>query len=58
MGGDEKKIYEMIEKSQPVPMDTLTYQLKKQPSEVHALLTILEIKGLIKVMSGKIIIAK
>ncbi len=58
LGGDEKKIYEMIEKSQPVPMDTLTYQLKKQPSEVHALLTILEIKGLIKVMSGKIIIAK
>lgn len=58
IGNDEKKIYGMIEKSQPVAIDTIAYELKKEPSEVHALLTILEIKGLIKVMSGKIIIAK
>lgn len=58
LGEDEKKIYDKIEKSHPMTIDGLIYDLNKAPSEVHALLTILEIKGLIKVMSGKIIIAK
>lgn len=58
LGEDEQKIFEKIQNCQPVAIDALIYELKKETSEVQALLTILEIKGLIKVMSGKIIIAK
>lgn len=58
LGSDERELLESVEKYQSISVDALIYKLRKQPSEVNALLTILEIKGLIKVMSGKIIIAK
>lgn len=58
LGADEKKALEVIMENQPAGIDFLAYKLNMQVSEMNALLTILEIKGLVKTLSGKIVIAK
>ncbi len=55
---DEEKLLDIIKNIQPATIDKiLQYSLKSVP-EINGLLTILEIKGLIEVFPGKIIIAK
>ncbi len=54
----EKDLINIVRKHQPVSIDVLLYKLDSTPSEINALLTVLEIKGMIEMMPGKIIIAK
>lgn len=58
LGNDEKRVLKTIVENQPVGLDLLMYKLNMHASEISALLTIMEIKGLVEVLSGKIVIAK
>lgn len=58
LGADEKRVLEIVMENQPVGIDFLAYKLNMQASEMNAILTILEIKGIVKILSGKIVIAK
>lgn len=57
LGTVERKLLDIIYETQPVHMEILMNKLKMQSSEINALLTILEIKGFVK-MAGKIVVAK
>lgn len=57
LGTVERRLLDIIYENQPVHMEILMNKLKMQSSEINALLTILEIKGFVK-MAGKIVVAK
>lgn len=58
LGKDEKIIYDSILNSGEVTSDYLCSNTRKPPSEVNAIVTILEMKGLVQTALGKIFIAK
>ncbi len=58
LGIHEKELVDIVKKYQPISIDTLLYKLNLTPSDISALLTVLEIKGLIEIIPGKIVIAK
>lgn len=58
LGKDEKMVYDCIVENKPANLDMIAYLLCKDVAEINAIMTILEIKGLIEILPGKIIIAK
>jgi DNA processing protein len=58
LGKDEKEIYEYILQSGETTADSICRSARKPPSEVNAIVTILEMKGLLQTAIGKIFIAK
>ncbi|MDK2917375.1 MAG: processing protein [Candidatus Petromonas sp.] len=54
----EKKIFKVIEDKQPIHMDLIGAILHLNPSDINSIITILEIKGIIEQLPGKIIITK
>lgn len=58
LGADELELYETVEKSGSIDLDELCRETGKNPSQVAALVGILEIKGYFLIMNGKIVIAK
>ena len=58
IGKDERIIYDIVLLSGEVSSDYLCNKTRKQPSEINAIVTILEMKGLIRTSMGKIFIAK
>ncbi len=57
MGNDEKRIYEYILQSGETTTDFICRSTCKPPSEVNAIVTILEMKGLVHTSMGKIFVA-
>ncbi len=58
LGKDEKIIYDLILESGETTTDAICKAAGKLPSEVNAMITILEMKGLLQTALGKIFIAK
>lgn len=58
LGKDEIIIYEAIEKGSEITVDSICKMTRKGAGEVNALITVLEMKGLIYTYMGKIFIAK
>ncbi|MDD3168383.1 MAG: DNA-processing protein DprA [Eubacteriales bacterium] len=58
LGKDERIIYEHILQSGETTTDSICRSTGKLPSDVNALVTILEMKGLLQTALGKIFIAK
>jgi DNA processing protein len=58
LGKDERKVYEYIIQSGETTTDSICRSIGKLPSEVNAMVTILEMKGLLQTALGKIFIAK
>lgn len=58
LGKDERKIYEYILQSGETTVDSICGHTGKPPSDVNAMVTILEMKGLLQTALGKIFIAK
>ncbi len=58
LGKDERKIYEYILQSGETTADSICRHTGKPPSDVNAIVTILEMKGLLQTALGKIFIAK
>ncbi len=58
LGRDELTIFEALKELGFATTDALCKMTKKTVSEVHALVTILEIKGIVETAQGKIFIAK
>ena len=57
LGSDENVIYNVVKKSGQISVDLLSAKTGKTQTEVNAILTILEIKGIISRKMGKITIA-
>ena len=57
LGRDERIIYDFVTKHGEVTADMLCRNTGKQPSEVNAIVTILEMKGIFQTALGKIFIA-
>ncbi len=58
LGNDEKVIYECVRQSGETTTDAICRSTGRKPSEVNAMVTILEMKGLLQTALGKIFIAK
>lgn len=58
LGEDEKEIVALIEEFGEVSHDFVCNKTKKMPSQISALVTILEMKGILQTAMGKIFIAK
>lgn len=58
LGRDEREIYELIFRTGETTIDFLCRSTGRPPSEVNAMVTILEMKGLLQTAIGKIFIAK
>ena len=58
IGKDERVIYECVRNSGETTTDAICRCTGKPPSEVNAMVTILEMKGLLQTALGKIFIAK
>ena len=58
MGKDEREIYEHVLQSGETTTDSICRRIGKLPSDVNAMVTILEMKGLLQTALGKIFIAK
>jgi DNA processing protein len=58
LGRDERIIYNCVLRSGEMTTDTICRNTGKPPSEVNAMVTILEMKGLLQTALGKIFIAK
>ncbi|MFA5527546.1 MAG: DNA-processing protein DprA [Peptostreptococcales bacterium] len=48
LGKDETRVYDIIKSMQPVHKDILAYKLQKEVLEIAAIISILEIKGLVE----------
>lgn len=57
IGKDEKIVYDILKSSGEITSDYLCSKTGKLPSEINALVTILEMKGMIQTSMGKIFIA-
>ncbi len=58
LGTHEKALINILKNKDSTSIDLLIQELNSTPSDINALLTVLEIKGLVQVMPGKIVIAK
>ncbi len=58
LGKDEKEIYEYVQKNGETSTDSLCRSTGRLPSDINAMVTILEMKGLLQTALGKIFIAK
>jgi DNA processing protein len=58
LGKDERTIYEYVLQSGETTTDFICRSTGRQPSDVNAMVTILEMKGLLQTALGKIFIAK
>ena len=58
LGHDELEIYREIQKSTPCTIDSIAHNLNKNAGKVSAILTVLEIKGIITTYGGKVFLAK
>jgi len=58
LGRDEREIYEYVLQSGETTADSICRNIGKRPSDVNAMVTILEMKGLLQTALGKIFIAK
>ena len=58
LGKDEREIFEFVLQSGETTTDSICRSTGKQPSDVNAMVTILEMKGLLQTALGKIFIAK
>ena len=58
MGEDERAIFNILKKEGEISLEYLCKILKKEPSKVSGIITVMEIKGLISYQLGKIFIAK
>ena len=54
----ENRIYDFICHNQPVPLETISYKLKTHINQINSIVTILQLKGLIEQLPGKIIVVK
>lgn len=58
LGFDELEIYNEIQKSTCCTVDSIAHNLNKNAGKVSAILTVLEIKGVITTYGGKVFLAK
>lgn len=58
LGVDEKKIFSVIQQGGEVTMDHIIHRIDMKPSEIHSIITILEMKGIIFSSMGKFFVAK
>ena len=58
LGNDELEIYKEIQKSSCCTIDSIAHNLNKNVGKVSAILTVLEIKGVITTYGGKVFLAK
>ena len=58
LGKDEREIFEYVLQSGETTTDSICRSTGRQPSDVNAMVTILEMKGLLQTALGKIFIAK
>ncbi len=58
LSSKENEIYKFIKEKQPIPFDVIFSQFKLNINELSSIITILELKGLIEQLPGKIIILK
>ncbi len=58
LGIEEKQVYEAVSIEGETSVDFLSHKLKKSPSYINGIVTILEIKGVLQSSFGKIFIAK
>lgn len=58
LGMDELEIYKEIQKSSCCSIDSIAHNLNKNAGKVSAILTVLEIKGVIMTYGGKVFLAK
>lgn len=58
LGEDEKKVFDVVKKRNGVSVDEICHNLNKKAQEVNAILTILEIKGVVTSYGGRIHLAK
>ena len=58
LGNDELEIYKEIQKSTCCTIDSIAHNLNKNAGKVSAILTVLEIKGVITTYGGKVFLAK
>ena len=58
LGNDELEIYKEIQKSTCCTIDSIAHNLNKNAGKVSAILTVLEIKGIITTYGGKVFLAK
>lgn len=58
LGKDERIVYDSILRSGETTTDSICRSTGKLPSDVNAMVTILEMKGLLQTALGKIFIAK
>ena len=58
LGSDELEVYKEIQKSSCCSIDSIAHNLNKNTGKVSAILTVLEIKGVITTYGGKVFLAK
>ena len=58
LGKDEREIYDFIQESGETTTDFICRKTGRLPSDINAMVTILEMKGLLQTVLGKIFIAK
>ena len=58
LGSDELEVYKEIQKSSCCSIDSIAHNLNKNTGKVSAILTVLEIKGVIMTYGGKVFLAK
>jgi len=58
LGADERTIYNIVRDSGETTTDFICRKTSKLPSEINAIITILEMKGILQTALGKIFIAK
>lgn len=58
LGSDELEVYKEIQKSSCCSIDSIAHNLNKNIGKVSAILTVLEIKGVIMTYGGKVFLAK
>ncbi|MEL7657394.1 MAG: DNA-processing protein DprA [Bacillota bacterium] len=58
LGKDEREIYDFVRESGETTTDYICRNTGRRPSDVNAMVTILEMKGLLQTALGKIFIAK
>jgi len=58
LGSDELEVYKEIQKTSCCSIDSIAHNLNKNTGKVSAILTVLEIKGVIMTYGGKVFLAK
>lgn len=58
LGGDEKRVFDVVSAGGEVTVDEIHHKTNMKPSEINGIISILEMKGLIFSSMGKIFVAK